>query len=235
MIDIHCHILFGVDDGPQELEDSIALGKSLVADGVTTVAATPHILNPPLSISEIFAGIEHLEKIFADQEIPLQILPGGENHYTLPVSEMRTHTINGGRYLLLEFPHASFPSNAANIVYSLRSAGLIPIIAHPERNAGLLRNPDMLEPLIVQGALSQLTAGSLAGDFGSPARQCARYLLKKNLAHFIATDAHGVNRRPPRLQAGLKEAARVIGKEHAMRLVLDNPKVVIYNREWHDA
>ncbi len=234
MIDLHCHILFGVDDGPQRLEDSLALARALVADGVTRVVATPHILDPPLSAARIAAGIAHLEHEFSARDIVLELISGGENHYTLSLEEMRGHSINGSRYLLLEFPHSHFPASAGEIVFSLRSAGLIPIIAHPERNAGLLRHPDLLQPLIDQGALSQLTAASLAGDFGSPARQCARYLLKRGLAHFIATDAHGADWRPPRMRAGLKEASHLLGKEAVLKLTAENPQRVLDNRAWPD-
>ncbi|MCF6180270.1 MAG: hypothetical protein L3J63_12910 [Geopsychrobacter sp.] len=234
MIDLHCHILFGVDDGPQQLEDSLALAKALVADGITRVVTTSHILEPPLSTATIQQGIAFLEKEFADQSIALELIPGGEIHYTVSLEEMRTHTINGGRYLLLEFPHGSLPSSAGELIFSLRTAGLIPIIAHPERNGSLLRDPGLLEPLLEQGALAQLTAASLAGDFGSPARQCARFMLKKGMAHFIATDSHGADWRPPRMSAGIKEATKLLGKEAVNKLVFDNALTVIEDREWND-
>jgi len=232
MIDLHCHILFGVDDGPQRFEDSLALARALVADGITTVVSTSHVLDPPLPMTTIKAGIEHLTHEFAKHDIPLQILPGGENHYTLSLEEMRGHCINGSRYLLLEFPHSTLPSSAGEIVFALRRAGLVPIIAHPERNGDVLRDPELLRPLVEQGALAQLTAASLVGDFGSPVRQCARFLLKKGLTHFIATDAHGANWRVPRMQAGLKEATKLLGREAALEMVSGNPRRVIENRDW---
>lgn len=232
MIDLHCHILFGVDDGPQKLEDSIALAKALVADGISKVATTSHILDPPLSMATIKEGIEFLEREFSARGIALQLIPAGENHYTLPFEEMRAHTINGSRYLLLEFPHSNLPGSAGDIVFSLRSAGLIPIIAHPERNASLLRNPDLLGPLVEQGALSQVTAASLAGDFGSPARQCGRYMLKTGLAHFIATDAHGADWRPPRMKAGVKDATKLLGREAVQKITIQNPLRVVEDRDW---
>ncbi len=230
MIDIHCHILFGVDDGPQRLEDSIALARALVADGITHIVSTSHILDPALSMERIERGITSLEAEFSGRGIELQLLPGGENHYTLPLEEMRAHTINGGRYLLLEFPHNDLPVSAGELIFSLLSAGLVPIIAHPERNGSLLRNPDLLQPLIEQGALAQLTAASLAGDFGSPVRQCARYMLKKGLVHFIASDAHGADWRVPRMQAGLKQAVKIIGRPAAFKLVNENPRMIIENK-----
>lgn len=232
MIDLHCHILFGVDDGPRTLDDSIALAKALVADGVKTVVATPHIYDPPLSVAKIYSGIEFLVEEFTKHKISLDILPGGEIHYTVEPSDMRAHSLNGSRYILLEFPHGSFPSAAGEVVYNLRMAGLIPIVAHPERNAGLLRDPEILQPLLEQGALTQLTVGSLVGDFGSPSRQYARYLLKKGMVHFIASDAHDVLKRPPRFTTGFKEAAKILGRDMAQILVFDNPKRVILNRDW---
>lgn len=232
MIDIHCHLLFGVDDGPQTLEDSLALAKALVADGISTVVATSHVLEPPLPMSVILAEIARLEQEFAARDILLRLIPGAENHYSISLAEMRAHRINAGRYLLLEFPHRNLPASAGELIFALRSAGLIPIIAHPERNGSLLRDPDLLRPLIEQGALAQLTAASLAGDFGSPVRQCARYLLKKGLAHFIATDAHGADWRAPRMTAGVKEATRLLGRVAVRKLVIENPLRVIEDRDW---
>ena len=231
MIDIHCHILYGVDDGPQRLEDSLALAQALVADGINQVVATPHILDPPLSEFDVALGLGGLEKELQSAGIELVLHSGGENHYLLPLEEMRAHRINDGRYLLLEFPHRHLPSEAGDIVFALRTMGLIPIIAHPERNGSLVRNPELLRPLVEQGALAQLTAASLAGDFGSSIRQCSRYLLKKGLVHFLATDAHGATWRAPRLGAGLKEAVKILGKNAAMRLVEDNPLCVIEDRD----
>ena len=232
MIDIHCHVLYGVDDGPQTLEEALALAQALVAEGVTQVVATPHILNPPLSEFSVAAGIGGLEKEYQKAGIELEIISGGEVHYDHSLPEMRTHTINGGRYLLLEFPHSNLPRVAGELIFSIMSAGLIPIIAHPERNASILQNPELLASLVKQGALSQLTAASLVGDFGSPTRQCARYLLKKGLVHFLATDAHGATWRAPRLRKGLREAQKLLGTDRANRLVLDNPRCVLKNLDW---
>ncbi len=232
MIDLHCHLLFGVDDGPQRLEDSLALAEALVADGVTQVVATPHILEPLFAASALRDRVEDLAREFTARDIPLQLLSGGENHYSLSLDELRTHTINAGRYLLLEFPHDRLPASAAELIFALRRLGLIPIIAHPERNASLLRNPELLQPLLDQGALAQLTAASLVGDFGSPVRQCARYLLKKRMVHFIASDAHAADWRRPRMQAGFEQACKLIGTGPARKLVTDNPALVIADREW---
>ncbi len=232
MIDLHCHILFGVDDGPQTLDDSLALARALVVDGITTVVSTSHILDPPLSMQVIKEGIKTLEQEFSARGIDLKLLPGGENHYSLSIEEMRGHSINGSRYLLLEFPHNNLPSVAGDLVFTLRSAGLIPIIAHPERNGTLLRDPELLSPLIDQGALAQLTAASLAGDFGSPVHQCARYLLRKGLVHFIATDSHGADWRVPRMTAGVKEATKLIGRAAIQQLVVENPLRVVEDRDW---
>lgn len=232
MIDIHCHILAGVDDGPATLDASLALVRALIADGVTTVVATPHIYELPLSVAKIADCRTALVQRLSEEKLEIEILTGGENHYNVHLDDMAEHTLNASRYLLLEFPHDHLPSAAGEIIFSLRSQGLVPIITHPERNGGILRDPLRLQPLLEQGALAQMTAASLIGDFGTEVRQCARYLLKKSMIHFLATDAHGASWRIPRLRAGLAEAVRLIGRERASCLVEEHPRRVIENQPW---
>jgi len=232
MIDIHCHILAGVDDGPVSLDDSLALARALVADGVATVVATPHIYESPLPVVTIETRRAELLEKLSDANIRLEVLAGGENHYNVSLNDMALYTLNAGRYLLLEFPPQTLPPAASEIVFSLRSRGLVPIIVHPERNAALLLDPLRLQALLEQGALTQLTAASLVGDFGTEVRQCARYLLKKGMIHFLATDAHGASWRAPRLKAGLAEAIKIIGCEKARCLVEEHPRRVIENQPW---
>lgn len=232
MIDIHCHLLAGVDDGPATLDESLALVRSLIADGVKTVVATPHIYELALPVEKIESRLTELRQQLVAEDLKLEILAGGENHYNVQLTDMALHTIDSGRYLLLEFPPDGLPPSAAEIVFSLRTHGRVPIITHPERNGAMLRDPLRLQPLLEQGALAQLTAASLLGDFGSEVRQCARYLLKKGMIHFLASDAHGASWRVPRLGAGLAEAVRLIGRERAGSLVKEHPYRVITNQPW---
>jgi protein-tyrosine phosphatase len=232
MIDIHCHILAGLDDGPTTLDESLALARALIADGVATVVATPHIYESTLPVAQIESRLAELRRQLSVENLKLEILAGGENHYNVPLQDMALYTIHAGRYLLLEFPPDGLPPSAGEIVFSLRSQGLVPIITHPERNGAVLRDPLRLQPLLEQGALAQLTAASLLGDFGTEVRQCARYLLKKDMIHFLATDAHGAGWRVPRLKAGLAEAVRLIGCERARSLVEEHPHRVIVNQPW---
>jgi protein-tyrosine phosphatase len=230
MVDIHCHILPGIDDGPAELSESLEMAEIAVADGITRIVATPHVKgdvhSPEFLAERVRQFNEKLQRIF----IPLQILKGADVSYLIPPAVLPSYTINDGPYFLLEFPHSHLPQNADEIVFRIQLSGLRPIITHPERNPSIIRDPDLLFRLIDAGCLVQVTAGSLTGDFGTDARNCALYLLKKRQVHFLATDAHSATHRRPVLSAAVKEAAALIGSQAALDLVTINPAAVIAGR-----
>lgn len=227
MIDLHCHILPALDDGPAGMEEAVQMGRIAAADGIRSLVATPHVngdLLPPESIRE---AVQTLNGALQEAGISLEVLPGADTSALLPADVLRHYTINNTHYVFLEFPHSYLPQNAGEMIFAAVLGGLTPIITHPERNPGILRQPDRLFSLIEGGALVQITAESLTGGFGQEARDCAFYLLRKEAVHFIATDAHSTRRRPPVLSRGMKAAARVLGDAKARRLVVENPAAVL--------
>jgi protein-tyrosine phosphatase len=230
MIDIHCHILPGIDDGPKELADSLEMAEIAAADGIRHIVATPHvkseILSPAFLEEKVRQLNDKLQRVFS----PLQVLRGADVSAVLPPELLARYTINKGPYCLLEFPHSHLPRNAEELVFRILVAGLRPIITHPERNPSVVRDPELLFRLIDAGGLVQITAGSLTGGFGANARECAAYLLKKGKVHFLATDAHSPTHRRPVLSPAVKEATAIIGYSAALDLVTTNPSAVIAGR-----
>jgi protein-tyrosine phosphatase len=227
MIDIHCHILPDVDDGAVNLAESIKMAKIAHADGIAKIVATPHISG--LSINRQFLVIFHalLSRFLKEQFIPVDIVLGGEVSVYLDSSEFNLHTINGTQYILIELPASHLPKNTAEILFNLIVNGHYPIIAHPERNRSILEEPDKLFNLLTQQVLIQITAGSITGMFGPDSRACARFLLRKGLVSFIASDAHDAANRRPVLSEGLEAAGKIIGKDNALKLVTENPEAML--------
>jgi protein-tyrosine phosphatase len=234
VIDIHCHILPGIDDGPEHPDESVEMARIAFSDGITKIVATPHIkdiLHPANSIGEKIAA---LSAQLAEKNIPVQIFRGADVSVLLDVSLLQCYTINSTPYILIEFPHTHLPRNAVELLFRLMTSGFRPIITHPERNLSVLTNPDLLFELLHTGISVQITAGSLTGDFGVDIRECALYLMKKGVVSFIATDAHSSRERRPVLSEGLKVAERIVGKEKALHMVTVNPELVLQGRPLHD-
>ncbi|MDD4767680.1 MAG: phosphotransferase [Desulfotomaculaceae bacterium] len=230
MIDIHTHILPALDDGAGSLEESLAMGRLAAADGIRMMVATPHVITGlyPHSRETILAAVAQLRQAFADNGIPLTILPGAEYRLEpdLPqrLSRGELLTINdGGRYLLVELPADFVPAPTGQVFYELQLQGVTPIIAHPERNTAMARKPALLHELAGRGALVQITGGSLTGRLGPAAAATARTLLQQGCAHFIASDAHSSTKRAPVLSDAVKEAARLTGLDEAQTLTTENP------------
>src|SRR5574337_227878 len=237
MIDIHCHILPGVDDGPETLDQAIAMCRIAAGDGIRAIVATPHFIpgrseSTPAAILEKLAELKHA----LDQEaIPLTILAGADVSVT---PELRSRleaesclTINNTkRYFLAELPHTTVPPGWDRFLLSLLAAGKVPILTHPERNPWFITHPDALFAFVVQGGMVQITAMSLTGGCGERVRDFSLLLLKHNLVHVIATDAHNCDLRPPVLTEAVHEAANVIGEHRARALVTSIPGAIIEGR-----
>lgn len=232
MIDIHCHMLPGVDDGPTSMDESLALAKKAVESGITHSILTPHIHpgrwdNEALSIRE---AVEMFKKALADHSIPLKVGMSGEVRVSIEALQMvASHQVPflgkwGENYVvLLEMPHSHIPMGVLQMIQWLMQRNIRPLIAHPERNKDILRRVDKIQPLIDAGCLFQVTSGSIAGRFGSTARDRACQLLEMGVVTVLATDAHNLKRRPPRLNEGRDAAALIVGEPLANRLVVDNP------------
>jgi protein-tyrosine phosphatase len=226
MIDIHCHILPGIDDGADRLQTSIAMATMAARDGITTVIATPHTDGITVNKIVVQQAVDQLNIEISGQGIDLEVAAGYEIPAEL-VCNLQSHTLEGSCFILVEFPHHYLPEDAVETLHSLVQAGRKPIIAHPERNGSVLRNPDLLRDLIAVGSMIQLTAASVTGDLGPDILHCANYLLRNQLVHFLATDSHSPTFRKPVLSQARKAAARLIGRDEADKLVVDNPKKIL--------
>ncbi len=241
MIDLHCHLLPELDDGAKNLEDSLKMCSIAAEDGIKTIVATPHTMDG-VYVNEkqtIKNAVQALNKKVEEKKIPLNILPGADVHINVDLLDLlkegKAITINDNqRYLLLEFPHRSVPPNIKNLIFDLNIQNLMPIITHPERNMVLQNDLDLLYELVLQGSMLQITALSLVGEFGPGAEKCCCELLKNNLVHVIATDAHSPESRPPVLSIGVEKAAKIIGEEMAQALVTSNPEAIIQGNDLPD-
>ena len=234
MIDLHAHILPGLDHGPGGWDEALEMCRIAVADGITTIAATPHVSEVfPNSSQRIEEAVSELRVRLEDAAVPLTIVVGGDYHVRPDLSPRNVLTLGGnGRYFLLEFPYQVLPPRADAFVKTLLDRGLTPIVTHPERTASLQRDWRRLEPLVKAGALVQVTAGSLLGEFGPAATAAARRFLKQGWVHLLASDAHWTHERLPRLAAGRDAAARVVGEDAARALVGVNPGAILRGDAW---
>jgi protein-tyrosine phosphatase len=234
MIDIHCHILAGIDDGATDIQESLEMAKVAAADGITKIVATPHLKHTIIPATEIQNRVTQLNSQLKELRVPVEILPGADISAHLDPSLLKEFTLNGSQYLLIEFPHTHIPRTAKNILFKLVISGFLPIITHPERNSSIIRNPDLLLQLLDDNIFIQITANSLTGKFGRKAKKCAIYLLEKGVVSFMASDAHSSNYRRPMLSKGLQIAEEIIGKAEAATLVFANPEAVIAGRPLQD-
>jgi protein-tyrosine phosphatase len=230
VIDLHSHILPGLDDGVATLEEARELARRSVAEGVTAIAATPHVRDDyPTTAEEMEAGVEELRVDFVAQGIEVEILRGAEIAIDrlpgLTEDELARYTLaQSGKYLLLEFPNAGFWRRLTRAVLWVRGAGLVPVLGHPERNRDVQVELDRLEPLLTAGAIVQVTAASLDGRLGRSAQRTAQAMLKAGLVHLLASDAHG----PTVREAGLAEAAAAVGDSGLARyLTTEAPAAIV--------
>ncbi len=237
MIDIHHHLLPGIDDGSKDLANSVAMVQMAVEDGITHIVATPHA-NHTFSYSrerneELLQAVR--EALPADTASRVSLGLGCDFHLNFENIEdahanPRRYTINGTEYLLIELPDFNIPNNLEDALYRMRVDGLTPILTHPERNASLQRRPELLQTWMESGLLVQVTAGSVTGSFGKKAEAVAWRLLRAGSVHFLATDAHDVVRRPPQMTPARQLVAKKLGEETATLLCTTNPLAVFDGR-----
>ncbi len=239
MIDIHSHILPEVDDGAKDLKTALEMARMAVDDGIKKMIATPHLFRGSFSASG-FGAIEKARKKFTkalkEHDIPLEILPGAEVHISHNLieeikSDRRFLVLNQSRYMFIEFPADHVFSGVKDLIFELMTEGIIPIIAHPERNSVFSRNPNFLCELLQMGALSQVNQGSFNGVYGGRVQDAVFRFLERGCVHFIATDCHNTWVIQPRLSEAARKAGEVIGEENARALVEDNPLCVVEDRD----
>lgn len=238
MIDIHSHILPGVDDGAKTETESIEMAKMAVEEGITKIVASPHHKNRHYENykEEIVTHVKVLNELLQANDIPLEVLVGQEvriyGEVLADYENGEIQTINDTNYLLIEFPFKSVPQYADQLIYDLQIAGLRPIIVHPERNQELLENKERMYELIRGGALSQVTAASLLGKFGKDAEQFAFELIEADLTHFIASDAHNVTNRAFHMQEAISVIDDKFGADIAYML-RENSHLLVENLNIH--
>ncbi len=227
MIDLHNHILPGVDDGAGTLEDALAMARALVEQGVSAVCCTPHTTDWATAgdAARIRERVAELQT-----QTPLKLLPGSEAHITptlaAEVSAGNVATLNGSHYVLLEFPYDSLPPGYERVIFELQAQGYRPVIAHPERITPIADDPAILFQLVRRGCLAQLTAMSLSGGFGARLRETSELMLEHGLIHAIASDAHGVDARLLALAPARVAAERLVGPRTAA-LFDTNPAAIV--------
>ncbi len=233
LTDLHTHILPGVDDGAADYAAALAMAQAAVEDGIVRLAATPHNLrlSPGTDGAALDARVAALQRELDAAGLPLAVVAGAETALIASLPQMidagEYVTLNRSRYLLLEPPYAGLPPQLEDLVFQVQVRGLVPILAHPERCAGLGRSLPLLRRLVERGVLLQITAASVEGRFGSGAARLARTLLSAGLVHVIASDAHAPFDRAPRLRRAEAVAARLIGPERAHALVAANPAAIL--------
>ncbi len=239
MIDLHIHILPGIDDGPRSLEDALKMARMAAGDGIKTVVATPHLfrrksvdLSAANSPEDLRQAVQRFNQQLSEEGIELTVLPGCEAplfpEIIQFVDEGRIITINDQqRYISLEMPETVIPPATEDLVFQLNSRGLTPVISHPERNLVFYEMPQKLQRLISLGCLSQITARSLTRGFGWRVARFTKKLLRLGLVHVMATDAHSVAHRPPLLQEALVKLKRLVGESRAWDMVATIPERII--------
>jgi protein-tyrosine phosphatase len=211
VIDLHCHVLPGIDDGPQTIEGSLALARAAAAAGTRVLVATPHVSwRYPNESATIAQRTSELNERLSTEEIALEVRTGAEIAMTrageIEPEELARLTIGGGPWVLLEPPFSPVITGLEGVVAELRGAGHRIVLAHPERCPAFHREPRTLETLLRGGALSSITAGSLIGRFGGQVRRFARRLMSEGMVHNVASDAHDSLKRPPGIDAELAQA-----------------------------
>ncbi|HKL09923.1 MAG TPA: CpsB/CapC family capsule biosynthesis tyrosine phosphatase [Clostridia bacterium] len=238
MIDLHCHILHDVDDGADSIEESMAMARIAVDDGITDLIATPHFMEEDVSIGApyIKERLSLFKKKLEDGGIPLRVHQGSEIQLspdTLSQLERGdAASLAGSRYVLTELPFFEIPIYAEEMIYRMRLSGYIPIIAHPERNRIITENPNRLLDFLELGALAQVNAGSILGKNGKAIRQAAEIMLTHNMVHCIASDGHHKSRRRPILSEGRKAAGLMVGSQKAKRLIETVPEKILKDEDF---
>ena len=233
MIDLHFHCLPFIDDGPDEWDEAVELCRRAGEEGTEAIVATPHVLRDPWINDDPLARDEMVMKLNTLLGGRPSILPGCEFFFSsdaLELWEKKDHSpltgLNRNGYLLVEFPSVLVPSTAETVFHEFVVQGVHPVIAHPERNLVFVQQPEKLERLIGLGALVQITAGSFLGEFGPRALEAAESFLDRGLVHIVASDAHNLTKRPPRLRAAHDHIAHHWGDDVAERLCVTNPREI---------
>lgn len=239
MIDLHSHILPGLDDGAQTMDEALKMARIAREDGIEKIVATPHLFRndfTPQDLGIIEEKRAELVEALEKNNVDVKILVGAEVHISHNlIDEIRKNrsylVIHESSYMFVEFPSDHVFSGVKNLFFELMSEGITPIIAHPERNSVFRRNPALLYELVQTGAFCQVNSGSITGIYSLRSQDAVNHFLGLGLVHFIASDCHNSGSIPPKLSEAVEKAAEVIGEKNASALVRDNPQAVLDNKE----
>ncbi|TCI02602.1 capsular biosynthesis protein [Corallincola luteus] len=240
MIDLHCHLLPGVDDGAQDLSESLELARIAVSEGISTAVLTPHF--HPGRFDNDIDGLSAIFNTFkaelSNADIALDIHLAAEVRMTdRLLSDIPNNRIpflgvyQGWRVLLLELPYSHIPPGTEQLINWLNSRKIMPMIAHPERNREVIQNPNILSRLSRFKLMYQLTIGSFSGDFGDHVQATATSLLQMGFVGVLATDAHSVKRRPPIVAKGLAVVSDMVGEAQANQYIIERPAQILQGRK----
>lgn len=236
-VDIHCHLVPGIDDGAKDASESLAMALLAVEEGIDTVVVTPHQLGAFARNSgdAIRVRTVELQELLDAHGVPLRVLPGGDVRIdagmVAKIEAGEVMTLGDHRkHVLLELPHEIYLP-LEPLLDELASHGMVGILSHPERNQGILQQPGLLQPLVEAGCLMQVTAGSLLGNFGSSSQALAEKMCQKGWVHFLATDAHGPKSRRPRMREAYQRACELAGEAAADLWCREFPRCVAQGRD----
>jgi protein-tyrosine phosphatase len=235
LIDLHSHLLPGIDDGSKDLAMSLAMARMAATDGISTIACTPHILPGVYNNSGpgIRRAIGRLAESIAAASIPITLVAGADVHIApdldVQLRDGRALTLHNSRYLLLEPPHHVLPPRLEDLIFGLQAAGYFPILTHPERLSWVEGHYDLIRRLVSSSVLMQITAGSVMGRFGRRPRYWAERMLDEGICHLLATDAHNAEQRAPRMADARDFVAQRLGDDEAINLVLRRPQGILNN------
>jgi protein-tyrosine phosphatase len=237
LVDIHCHILPGLDDGAADWNEALCMARMAANDGIAAVVATPHQLGRYAhnQAATIRATVARFQQMLEERGIPLRVVPGADVRIEPElVDKLRSGEVlsvaDRRRQVLLELPHEIY-TPLDRLLEELQREDIVGILTHPERNLGILNQPAVLRHLVSRGCLVQITAGSLLGHFGPRIRRFSESLLGRGLAHFVASDAHGTGSRPPLLRPAFERVAELAGRDVATELCCRNPSRLLSSSE----
>jgi protein-tyrosine phosphatase len=238
MIDLHTHLLWDWDDGPDDWTQSLAMCRMAEKDGIKAIGVTPHVFRMTRHGDDLDLLLRRMAD-FAKEAVGLPIdFHWGAEVFVHPevvaAVEKYGFTIDDTNYLFLELPAEAVPPGASHLVYTLMTKGYLPIISHPERNRGFIERPELLYELVSMGCAAQVTAMSLTGGFGKETRAAASLFLEHNLVHIIASDAHSAILRPPVLTDAVAAAAKIVGEAKATAMVTEIPQAILNNQALPD-
>ena len=237
MFDCHCHILPGIDDGAQDMETALDMGKLAAAGGTTTIFATPHVLDAASVIawSVIKEACKQLQAAFEENHIAVNVLPGCEFFMDMELLPLLQGTgaycLNEGKYLLVELPAAQVPAYAEDFLFSVQAKGITPVLAHIERYGALQQEPERLNEWTKRGVILQVNASSFLGKNGERPQKTAEMLLKQGRVHLFGSDAHSPRTRHPRLDKAAMKLRHFGGAEFTRKLLEENPQQLLSGGE----